>query len=91
MVKPILVGVILLLNAFTFFLLYVARYTPFWNFHGPSQYRSVNPSAVTIINWVAFYTISTMAFWSLLVMVFSSPGYVPNNRRYDREKMSEHD
>ena len=41
-----------------------------------------------MINWIVYYLLTGMTLWSLAVMVFKNPGYVPNNHRYNLDKMN---
>ena len=77
-----------MLNGYTFFLLTVARRNSSESFAG-----FVLPDPVPwfdILHWTVYYTIMVMTIWSLAVMVFKSPGYIPNNYKYDSEKMSQY-
>ena len=79
-----MIFVLLLLNAITFFALAMAP-----NFRFGKSYEAA--SAADIINWIVFWLIFVLTVWSLLVLVFSSPGYIRLNYKYDPLKMSQND
>ena len=91
-IKPLLVLLLIILNAYCFFVLCIAQHTSFASLskYGADRQHSA-PTVGAIVNWVIYYLITVMALWSLASMSLKSPGYVPNNYRYDLGKMRQHD
>ena len=55
------------------------------------RYEIDNTTVGDYINWGCFAVLLVLTCWSLQRMVFSVPGYVPLNYRYDENKLSVHD
>ena len=92
MMKPFSVFALLVLSAWSYFQISVSKYTEFWRWTDDQkalEYKE--PSVGRIVNWVFFYTILAMALICLFQMVYSSPGYVPYDYKYKRDKMSQRD
>ncbi len=88
MLKPFSVLLFLGLSAWSFFQLEVARYTEFWRWTETQEKFDHHPITIGVcINWACFYTILLMALICLFVMVFSEPGYIPYDYKYERSKM----
>ena len=79
--KPLIVLLILLFSATAFFILEVQHHImydkPFEN------------SEIVLIG--SYSIVLLLAIWSLYKMVFSCPGYIPINYKYDTTKMSQRD
>ena len=89
MCKPLMVLTLLIMSCCTFFVLAVAPRTKFWTSAKGVKY--VPPTAGDVVSWIFFFALFVLTVWSLYVMVTSSPGYIPNNYKYDPEKMTPHD
>ncbi len=72
MCKPAFVLIIILLNGASFFILILLE----------KMIHDVEIDTVTIINSICFVILWVMAVWSLIVIVISQPGFIPNGYRY---------
>jgi hypothetical protein len=72
MCKPVIVFLLLALNAASFFILCIFE----------KIYHDVSLETIDYINNIGFWLLWLLAVWSLLVMVMSQPGFIPNDYRY---------
>ena len=77
--------ILLLLSLYTFLVVAVAPHISGW---GTVELPATTPE---IVNWSCFGLLWVLTVISLANMVFRTPGYVPNNYRFDRSKMNEVD
>ena len=78
----------MILSAYTFLVVSVAPHTSVWM----DNVDTGRPTSVgNIVNWSLFGFFWLLAVISLGNMVFRSPGYVPNNQKFDFTKMNEID
>ena len=93
LVNPALILLLIVLLAYVFFILEVSH--NIWALdHKKGSHVKYSIDSITVgdyINWACFGVLLVLTCWSLVRMVFSVPGYVPLNYRYDENKLSAHD
>lgn len=72
MCKPVFVLIVILLNGASFFILTLLE----------KMIHDVEIDIVAIINSICFGILWVMSVWSLIVIVMSQPGFIPNGYRY---------
>ena len=87
MLSPILVFIFVILCAYSF---YIVDIFPTLDI-GPNGKRYERITSWYITNWSVYGLLLFMVLWSMVRMVFSSPGYVPKNYMYDEANMQVHD
>lgn len=79
---PLLVFLLIGLSGYSFYILSMAQ--------RESRY-SDRSLAREIVNDALYWTILALALWSLIAMVYSTPGYMPWHFRYDPDLMKPRD
>ena len=87
--KPILVLVLIGLCALTFINHEISYHLGAIGLN--QNYKGDPPGTADYINWSLYGLSLIMTLWSLYMMVFSSPGYIEHNQRYNADKMSTRD
>ena len=91
LINPFLVLVLILLCAYSFFILEVSRHIWVFEERDKSYDYSGKPNAVDYINWTFFLLFFVLSIWSLFQIVFTGPGYVPECYKYDNNELTNHD
>ena len=94
MCKPFIVFLLLVACGFTFFILRVAPFFKFWRLSSWQKDEFIYNDDITvglILNWTFYSLFYVLAMWSLYVMVFNTPGYIPRQYKYDMDKMNKCD
>ena len=79
--------ILLCLSLYTYLVVEVAPRTNLWQ--ALDSPEDITP--LVIVGWSCFGLLWILAVISLANMVFRSPGYVPNNYKFDQGKMNEVD
>ena len=92
MTNPLLVLVLVMLCSYCFYVQEIRHHIVRADNGDEEMYHYVgSPTWWNYLNWSFFGLMMTMTLWSLLRMVFSSPGYIPRGYQFNKAKMGAHD